>query len=139
MGMLAGLTATVVLSAVMVVAKAWAHTLSAFNVIQMIHSLTGGPLILGWVGHFFIGALFWGVLFSLVYRQLPGGIGLLKGMVFGALAWLAMMLVFLPLVGAGFFGLAMGWPMALFALALHLGYGAVLGSGYAGLMRSRSG
>lgn len=135
-GILAGCIATVVLSIVMI-AKTFAHMLPAFDTIRMIHSLTGGPLISGWLGHFVIGALIWGTLFAIIYRGLPSGVGLIKGLAFGVLAWLAMMLVFLPLVGAGFFGLAIGWPVAVAALVLHLIYGSVLGISYVGLTRSR--
>lgn len=131
-GIVAGFIATVVLSILMIV-KAFSHWLSAFNAIEGIHRLTGGPLVMGWVGHFAIGSILWGVLFAVLYSRLPGGQGWVRGVVFGLMAWLAMMLLFLPVAGYGFFGLAIGWPVAGLTLVLHVIYGAVLGSAYATL------
>lgn len=135
-GIVAGFIATVVLSILMIV-KAFSHWLSAFNAIEGIHRLTGGPLIMGWVGHFVIGSILWGVLFALLYRHLPGGRGPVRGMVFGLFAWLAMMLLFLPVAGYGFFGVAIGWSVIGFTLLMHLIYGAVLGVSYASLTAQR--
>lgn len=131
-GILAGLIATVVLSIVMII-KTFMHLLPAFNAIEMIHSIVGGLLVDGWIGHFVIGVLVWGLLFSLLYDRLPGSSGVSKGLVFAIGAWLAMMIVFMPAAGAGFFGLAIGAPVVLATLVLHLIYGAVLGGSYAGL------
>lgn len=135
-GILAGFIATVVLS-ILMIAKAFSHWLSAFNAIEGIHRLTGGPLVAGWAGHFVIGSILWGVLFALLYRRLPGGRGPMRGIVFGLIAWLAMMLLFLPIAGYGFFGVAIGWPVLVFTLAMHLIYGLVLGISYALLTGQR--
>ena len=131
-GLAAGLVATIVLSIIMVI-KAQAGLLPAFNAIQMIAGILGAPLIAGWIGHFAIGVVLWGVLFALLYPMLPGGNGMGKGLVFGVLAWLAMMIIFMPVAGAGFFGLAIGLPVVVATLVLHLIYGAVLGATYAAL------
>lgn len=131
-GIVAGFIATVVLSIIMVI-KAFMHVLPAFNAIEMIHGITGGPLIMGWVGHFVIGALIWGTLFALLYGALPGSNAFVKGLTFSVLAWLAMMIIFMPVAGAGFFGLVIGWPVVLVTLLLHLIWGAVLGLSYARL------
>ncbi|MES1955044.1 DUF6789 family protein [Salinisphaera hydrothermalis] len=135
-GVVAGFIATVVLSILMII-KAFSHWLSAFNAIEAIHRLTGGLLVMGWVGHFVIGAILWGVLFALLYRRLPGNRGLVRGIVFGLFAWLAMMLLFLPVTGYGFFGIAIGWPLIGFTLAMHVVYGSVLGMSYASLTGQR--
>lgn len=135
-GVVAGLIATVVLSVLMIV-KAFSHWLSAFNAIEAIHRLTGGPLVMGWLGHFVIGAIVWGVLFAVLYRRLPGGRGAMRGIVFGLFAWLAMMLLFLPVAGYGFFGVAIGWPLIAFTLVMHIIYGSVLGISYASLTGQR--
>lgn len=121
--------ATVVLSALMVI-KAFSHWLPGFNVIEILHRFTGGPLATGWLDHVVIGAAIWGLLFALLYRRLPGEGGLIRGLVFSLIIWLAMMLLFLPIAGDGFFGVAIGWPAVGFTLGMHLVYGIVLGVGY---------
>ncbi|HET7313917.1 DUF6789 family protein [Salinisphaera sp.] len=135
-GIVAGFIATVAISVLMIV-KAFSHRLSAFNTIEIIHRLLGGPLVTGWIGHFVIGSLIWGVLFAVFYRRLPGGYAVVRGLVFGVYAWLAMMLLFLPVGGIGFFGVAIGWPVVGFTLAIHLVYGAVLGASYGSMTGQR--
>lgn len=135
-GIVAGFMATVVLSALIIV-KAFSHWLPAFNVIEILHRLIGGPLITGWIGHFVIGAIIWGLLFALVYGRLPGESGRVRGLAFGVFAWLAMLLLFLPIGGVGFFGVAIGWPVVGLTLVAHLVYGAVLGTAYAALTGQR--
>lgn len=129
---IAGFIATVVLSIIMVI-KAVLGFMPGFNAIELIHGITGGPLVLGWVGHFVIGALLWGTFFALLYGALPGANPLTKALVFSVMAWLAMMLIFMPVAGAGFFGLAIGLPVIVATLVLHLIWGAVLGLSYARL------
>jgi len=96
---------------------------------------------LGWIGHFVLGTVAWGIIYAALQASLPGA-PVVKGLIFGALAWLAMMIIFMPLAGDGLFALSLG-PQAngLFALSLgpqatvatlvlHLIYGAVLGVAY---------
>ena len=59
-----------------------------------------------------------------------------KGLIFGALAWLAMMIIFTPLAGHGLFALSVGPQATVATLALHLIYGAVLGGVY-GLLATK--
>jgi len=61
---------------------------------------------------------------------LPGNGYVSKGMVFGVLAWGLMMVMVMPMAGAGFFGLSLGMMAPVMTLMLHLVYGAVLGSVY---------
>lgn len=49
---------------------------------------------------------------------------------FGVIAWLAMMIVFMPLAGHGFFAMRLGLMAAVATLLLHLIYGLVLGLVY---------
>ena len=57
---------------------------------------------------------------------------------FGALAWLLMMLIPMPMAGAGLFVMKMGMMTPIMTLVLHLIWGAVLGATYRGLGRSTS-
>ena len=89
----------------------------------------GGPA-LAWLAHFMIGTILWGVLFALLYPSLPGSEPVVKGLVFGTGAWLAMMVAVMPMAGAGLFGLGLGIMAPVMTLMLHLIWGAVLGFTY---------
>ena len=134
-GLIAGFIATVVLS-ILMIAKSSTGLMSQLNPIEdIVHIakvLTGLtlPLALGWIGHFVLGTVVWGIIYAALQASLPGA-PIVKGLVFGALAWLAMMIFFMPLAGNGLFALSLG-PQAIVAtLVLHLVYGAVLGVAYA--------
>jgi len=131
---IASFVATVVLSLLMVM-KMKMGMMPDLNVIKMLTGMTHGMIgtpaspLVGWVMHFMIGSVVWGVLFALTHRFLPGG-NIVKGILFGVLAWLLMMVMVMPMAGAGFFGLNMGMMAPLMTLVLHLIYGAVLGGTY---------
>lgn len=84
----------------------------------------------GWIGHFVIGAVGWGVIYTWIRKLLPGP-AVVKGLIFGVLAWLVMMIVFMPVAGHGFFGLSLGIAAPVATFMLHLVFGAVLGAVYA--------
>jgi hypothetical protein len=128
-GMIAGLVATLVLSALMVLN----NTMNLMPQIHLIGWLTSlGTLSrpAAWMDHFIIGVVVWGLLFAvydgLATRPSPW----LKGIIFGVFAWLIMMLTFLPLAGAGFFGAKIDITAKVGLLVLHLIYGVVLGATY---------
>jgi len=64
---------------------------------------------LGWIGHFALGTVAWGIIYAALQASLPGT-PVVKCLVFGALAWLA---------------------QTVATLVLHLIYGAALGVAYA--------
>lgn len=141
-GFLAGLAATAILSAVML-AKNAVGMLPDINAIALLadiaHDLIRLPEMpaIGWVLHVLIGGLAWGFLFVILEPWLPGGRHTwIKGASFSLLAWVAMMLVFMPLAGASIFGLGLGAAAPVATLALHLIYGAVLGIVYRLLIRT---
>lgn len=139
--MIAGFAATVVLSVLMLM-KSMMGLMPGLNVIQMLtgmaHGMMGLPVnpAVGWVLHFLIGTVLWGVGFALLYKALPGKGPVVKGIVFGVLAWLLMMLIPMPMAGAGLFGMKMGMMAPVMTLVLHLIWGAVLGATFGGLDRS---
>ena len=77
--------------------------------------------------------LLWAVVYGYLFEPRVQGPGWRKGMLFSLIPWLVSLVVFFPLVGAGFFGLDLGaGPLpAIGNLILHLVYGAVLGAIYA--------
>lgn len=123
------MAATVVLSMIMV-AKGMMGLMPELNVIAMLSSMMKTAPIFGWAAHFMIGALAWGLGFVAVSRMLPGSTDLAKGISFGVVAWVMMMVAVMPMAGAGIFGLKMGMVAPLMTLMLHVIYGAVLGLVY---------
>lgn len=141
--MIAGFVATVVLSALMLM-KSMMGVMPALDLPTMLagmaHNMMGLPAnpAVGWVLHFMIGTVAWGIGFALLYKVLPSNSPLGKGIVFGALAWVLMMLIPMPMAGAGLFAMKMGMMAPVMTLVLHLIWGAVLGATYGGLSRSTS-
>jgi len=132
---ISGFIATVVLSVLMLM-KMKMGLMPELNAIKMMtmmaHDMMGTPAepVVGWVMHFMIGTIAWGVLFALIGKSLPGSSNIIKGMLFGVLAWVLMMVMVMPMAGAGLFGLNMGMMAPIMTLILHLIYGAVLGGTY---------
>ena len=124
-GILGGLIATVVLSAIMMMKDAMG-VMPQLNIIQMLATMMGVSTTIGWVVHFMIGGV-WGLLFALAYRVVPGSSQVRKGIVFGIGAWFMMMVAVMPMAGAGLFGMAMGMMAPVMTLMLHIIFGAVLG------------
>ena len=127
-GILGGLVGTAVMSALMLMKSAMG-LMPELDVIQMLSGMMGVSAGIAWVIHFMIGAI-WGVLFALSYRVIPGGSSVVKGMLFGVGAWLMMMIMVMPMAGAGFFGMKMGMMAPVMTLMLHIIFGAVMGLVY---------
>lgn len=70
-GLLAGLVATIVLSGLMLIKHAMG-LMPQLNVIMMISRMVGAPLAVGWLMHFTIGTLFWGLLYAWLNPRLAG-------------------------------------------------------------------
>ncbi|MBT4441985.1 MAG: hypothetical protein HOD01_01570 [Oceanospirillaceae bacterium] len=129
-GIKAGFIATVALSVIMFV-KDMMGVMPELNVIHMLANMMGMPVIVGWVMHFMIGSLAWGIGFTLSYTLLPGKSATTKGIIFGILAWLGMMVMVMPMAGAGLFGLNMGMVAPMMTLMLHVIFGWVMGRVFA--------
>lgn len=131
----AGFIATVVLSIIMIL-KGIMGLMPQMNAIamltQMAHGMVGMPAspAVGWVLHFLIGSVLWGVLYALLYAKLPGASALPKALTFSVLAWLLMMLIVMPMAGQGLFGLGIGIMAGVATLVLHLIWGLALGVTY---------
>lgn len=129
--MVAGFVATVVLSLLMMM-KSRMGIMPELDVISMLGKMSqdmmgmGGAAV-GWILHFMIGTVAWGILFALLYSILPGAGSVVKGISFGVLAWLIMMIGPMPMAGAGLFGLNFGIMAPIMTLMLHIIFGAVMG------------
>lgn len=134
-GLLAGLVATVVLSAIMVM-KSMIGVMPQLDIAKMIAGMMGSPdtPIIGWAVHFMIGIVIYGGVIALLDHRLPGS-HTVQGMILGAIGWLIMMVMLMPMAGAGLFGMNMGIMAPMMTLVLHLIFGAVLGGVYGRLVR----
>lgn len=128
-GLIAGFVATVVLSAGLVVN----NLLPQIDLVRMLMSAASLSTTSAWMDHFIIGVAVWGLLFAAYDGTTPSMAVWLKGVSFGCFAWLLMMVVFLPLVGAGFFGIKIGTAAVVGLLVLHLIYGLVLAATFGAL------
>lgn len=136
-GIAAGLAATAALSMIMI-AKGMMGLMPQLDVIAMLSSMMKTAPVVGWIMHFMIGMLAWGLGFVAFYRFLPGSSDLSKGISFGIVAWVMMMLAIMPMAGAGLFGLKMGMTAPIMTLMLHVIFGAVLGFTYSKLGNGQS-
>lgn len=128
-GIIAGLVATIVLSVLMVL-KGMMGIMPELNVIAMLAGQMGGSTMMGWVAHFVVGAIIYGLAFANLRGMLPGGSNLVKGIVLGIIGWLMMMVVVMPMMGAGMFAMNMGMMATVATLMLHIIFGLVLGLAY---------
>lgn len=128
-GIIAGLIATIVLSILMIL-KGMMGLMPELNVIAMLAGRMGGSTMMGWVAHFVIGAIIYGLAFANLADALPGGSNPVRGIVLGIIGWLIMMIVIMPMMGAGFFAMGMGMMATVATLVLHIIFGWVLGFSY---------
>ncbi|MEH6646889.1 DUF6789 family protein [Sulfitobacter sp.] len=122
---------TVVLTIMMLI-KGFLGLVTELEPVGMISGMIGAPEIVGWIGHFVIGTIAWGGGFAILHSYIPPSNAIIKGIVFGVGAWLIMMVIMMPLAGAGLFGINLGIGALAAALAsmLHVVFGAVLGLVY---------
>ena len=128
-GMLAGLVATLALTVVMLL-KAQMGLWPELNLIRLLVNLGSIQTVAAWMDHFIVGVVVWGLMFSAFDAMWESRVYWLKGLIFGVFAWFLMMVLFMPLAKAGWFGTRIG-PTALYVtLGMHLIYGLVLGVTY---------
>ena len=128
-GLIAGLAATLVLSLLMIM-KGMMGLMPDMDVITMLAKQMGGGAIMGWVAHFMIGIVGYGIAYALVFGNLPFGNHILRGLMLGIVGWLVMMVMVMPMMGAGLFGLQMpsATMVPVATLMLHVIFGMVLGA-----------
>ena len=135
-GIIAGLVATAALSALMMI-KAQIGILPGLDVIALLAAMMGTGSAAGWVLHFLIGAGY-GVIFSRMSRNDTVRGAMTKGILLGLVGWVAMMVLLMPVMGKGLFGLSMPSEtmlVPLVTLMLHVIFGAVLGASHRALAR----
>lgn len=130
-GAAAGFIASLVLAGIFLFESSYG-VMPEVNVFRLLVNLGGGNLgqTSAWADHFIVGTLIWGLMFGMAEPLTARPARWLKGMIFGILAWLIMMLTLMPLAGFGFFGMKLGSSVPAGMLVLHLIFGAVLGASY---------
>lgn len=136
-GLLAGLAATVLLSILMVL-KQMMGIMPELDLPRMIAGMMGAPdtPMIGWLVHFMIGVLGYGFAIAYVAKSAHGRSMVSTGILISVVGWLIMMLVLMPMAGAGFFGMNMGVMAPVMTLMLHVVFGAMLGWTYERLLGS---
>jgi hypothetical protein len=125
-GLVAGLAATVTVSLVILLKQALG-ILPQLSTIKVLAQMLGyHSLAIGWLAHFIVGVILWGPLYAWIDPKSTYPHWFI-GMMFATCVWLGVMLIVMPAVGAGLFGLDLGIVTPAATLVLHWIYGAVLG------------
>jgi len=135
-GMIAGLVASLALTAVMSL-KGVYGLWTDLSLIQLLMNLGSITRVQAWMDHFIIGVVVWGLIYSALDALWENGAYWLKGLLVGLFAWVVMMVAFMPLAKAGFFGSKLGLEGALVTFGYHVFYGLILGTTF-GLLNSFS-
>lgn len=99
------------------------------DIAAMLAPMLGGSWMMGMVAHFVNGTVIFPLIYVyILYGLLPGS-PTVKGTLWGVILWLLAQTVVMPMMGAGFFSMAMGGMMAAMgSLVGHVLYGAILGA-----------
>lgn len=129
-GIIAGFVATLVLSLIFVTFNAMG-VLPQLDIVTLIDRLGSIGRIAAWVDHFIVGMFLWGPIFAGLDSTMdPKWPRWQKGLIFGVIAWFLMMIIFMPVVGGGLFGLQIGIMEPIGMLGMNLVYGLVIGVVY---------
>lgn len=135
-GLFAGFVATASLT-ILMIAKSAMGFMPELDVVNMLANMMHSSIAIGWVAHFVIGTVIWGVSFAYLVDKLPGG-PMSSGILFSIGAWIVMMIATMPLAGAGVLGLRLGMMVPVATLVLHILWGAMLGLTYARMTQDES-
>ena len=130
-GLLGGLIATFATSAIVQMKKA-TGSLPDVHLLNAWSTLLGEPNhpAAGWIAHLLVSIVVGGVGFALLNSRLPSRSFAIKGAAFGVIMWLLLMLVVMPLAGAGIFAWHQSAMAPVAILVLYLIYGLILGHFY---------
>jgi hypothetical protein len=125
--MLGGFGGTVVMTAIMYMVAPMMGL--KMDIAQMLGSMLGNNWWAGMTMHFVNGTVIFPLIYAyLLYQWLPGS-PVIKGTTWGIVLWLLAQIMVMPMMGGGFFSMAMGGMMAAMgSLVGHVLYGSVLGA-----------
>ncbi len=84
---------------------------------------------LGLASHLLVGFVL-GVIYGSLFHPFPRSLEVLNGLLYGLTLWLLLMLVVLPAVGEGYFGVKLRRTARISSLLSHLVYGLILAGVY---------
>jgi len=130
-GISGGGVATIVAGSIMLMNHAL-HRLPDLEIGPTLAAIVGlgDHVVVAWLLFIALGVFVCGTVFAFLAPLIPLKSYLIKGLVCGVACWLLVMLVFMPLAGAGPFGLNRGHIVAASALVLSLVYWVALGFVY---------
>src|SRR5262245_56394462 len=131
MGFASGVVATVVAGSMLLMNNAL-HSFPDVRVARSLAGILGSPdhIMVGVAAILVTGIFVFGALFAVLAPRLPMRMYLVKSLAFAAVSWLLMMVLFMPLAGAGLFGLGRSPAVPAATLVLNLAYWLVLGMSY---------
>ena len=134
--MAGGLAGTIVMTAMMYMVAPMMGL--RMDIAEMLGSMLGNNWMAGMMMHFVNGTIIFPLIYAyLLYAWLPGS-PTAKGTAWGVILWLLAQVVVMPMMGGGFFSMAMGGMMAAIgSLIGHLLYGSILGA-IAGVPEARA-
>jgi len=130
-GFISGFLASYIAASMMLMNNAL-HSIPEVHVARTLAGILGFPdqALIGWIVLLVSGIFVIGGLFAIYAQRLPLRSYLAKGLACGMVSWLLMMVVFMPLGGAGLFGLDRSAVVPLVTLLLNLIYWVVLSLSY---------
>ena len=125
--MAGGLAGTIVMTAMMYMVAPMMGL--RMDIAEMLGSMLGNNWMAGMMMHFVNGTIIFPLIYTyLLYAWLPGS-PTVKGTAWGVILWVLAQVVVMPMMGGGFFSMAMGGMMAAVgSLIGHLLYGSILGA-----------
>jgi hypothetical protein len=98
------------------------------DVAGMLAGMMGGAWAMGMAAHLLNGVVIFPLVYAFVIFRYLSGPPVVRGVLWGAVLWLAAETMVMPMAGAGFFSSEIGGAKAVFAALMgHLVYGALLG------------
>lgn len=134
-GIIAGFLATVVMSLLLML-KSVMGIMPDLDIIAMLSSMMNDSRALAWIAHIMVGSIGYGIAMAILAGTDRSKNFTMIGLGIGTVGWLMMMVIIMPMMGNGLFGLSMpsGVMVPIATLVLHLIFGGVLGTAYAKLV-----
>lgn len=103
-GLIAGFIASAI-SLLFLALTTWMALVPEFNYVLIQGSIFGftKTIFSGWVIYFLIGIIFWGSLYAGIESYLLSPKPITRGIIFGLIVWLIVMVILMPIAGAGIF------------------------------------
>lgn len=133
--MKAGLAAGFIASAISLMFLAlttWMALVPEFNYVLIQGSIFGfaKTIFSGWIVYFLIGAIFWGSLYAWLEPNLLSPKPITRGIIFGLIVWLIVMVILMPIAGVGIFIKQYGFLSSIIILMTDLVFGVAIACFY---------